>query len=235
MFLINNSRPDEILFNNNNIDKVLVNNGLSMTGIWGKSFNYSLISEHGSITIERTSSPYENAPLGILNLTQGDSIFYGDTLKISASNFQEFYEFNYFEINSQLYLTNPTTITCNSNLSLKLVTRYNYIPSWHVVFNGYLESNHQSTATTTTSSKYVYGLKANVPTKITGSLRKEQNTIIQNFSSAQLPVSGNYNGKTQSILAITQNNYIQFSLSRPAPITLYKSPFFVVTKIEQYY
>lgn len=239
MLKINNSRPNQINFNANDVKGVQVTNENATKGVWGKAYTLTItpVSE-GDVEVLRALSPYEGAPIESIAKSNGTltaTIYHGDIIRFDAKNFAQNHEFNYFLVSGVICRPNYFTYTVNSDVTVKLVTKSNYTPSWNVVFSGQKDSTHQTATSLSTYSMTFSGLKTGVPTRITGSLMKETNTVVSSFSAQTLPISVTYNSKTQKILEITSANTLSVQLQRPTPTLTNKAPFFRITKIEQYY
>ena len=235
MLKVNNSRPDEIIINQSDVKGVVVNHGENSTAVWGKAYSMEFHATQGmGIKAERISSPYEGASTGAFN-SFSNTVYYGDVIRFSAVNIQSGYHFDYFEINGSVYTSNPTEITCTGNILNNPKSHADYVASWHTVFSGNLETSHQ---TSTSASTYIYtvsGLTVGYPTRITGYLYKESNQVVLPFTGSSLPVNIIYGSKTQSILSLDMDNKLKITLQRPTPLNTYPAPYFVITKIEQYY
>lgn len=234
MLNINGTRPSNIIFNGNSIDGLKANKNGTTTGVWGKAMSLTVTPiEEAGISVERISSEYEGAATGSLSLS--DTIYYGDRLKLTAGNFLENYEFDYFDVSGTRYLTNPCEVLCTTDLQITTHAVSTYTPEWRVVFSGTQDSPHNSSTTAATYTMTFNGLKVGVPTIITGSLMKETSTVVGSFVEQALPIEIMYNSVSQKILEITTANKLSVTLQRPTPTLTNKPPFFRITKIQQYY
>lgn len=239
MFEINNSSPDQIVFNNNDVGAVAVSNEGTTKGVWAKAFTLTVtpIAE-AELDVLRTLSPYKGASTGLIANSTGTlttTIYYGDVIRFDAKNFAQNYEFEYFLASGVFCSPNHFLYTVNSDVTVKILVKSTYTPSWKVVFSGQKDSTHQTSTTLSTYSMSFNGIKTDLPTRVTGTLMKETSSVVSSFTAKTLPISLSYNGKTQKILEIDSANTLKVQLQRPTPTFTNKAPFFRITKIEQYY
>ena len=237
MFTINNERPSTIYFKSSAspnsryyVNYVRVKSNGTTKYIWSNEHTLTLTTNpDASFTVERLSSSYEGTATG--TLSTGDKIYLGDSLKVSA-NLGQSQIFNYFTINSTNYSINPYTFTVGGDTSISLdITN----ASWHTIFTGSQESTHCTSQFATTYHMNFPGLLPGKQTKVSGYLKKESNTTIQAFNDVTLPYSTNYNSTAQTINEVEYSNELSVTLRRPTPTMTNKPPYFVITKIEQFY
>lgn len=234
MLTVDSETFRKINLDENDVKAVVVNTGNEIAGVWGKRLNLSSIPDIGvSIKIERISSPYQHAEIKTLTL-QDPYVYWGDVLRLTAY-VDTGYTFTGFEINSEAVSQNPTETTCSTDLIMAIKAHATHSASWHTVFSGTYETTHNTSTSAKTYNITISGLRANVTTRVTGKLMKESNTVISTFSGQTLPISLTYNSKTQSILQVTTPNTLSVTLQRPTPTMTNKAPYFIITKIEQYY
>lgn len=237
MFKVNNERPSSIYvkYNTNPNARYMVNyvrvkyNG-SYKYIWSQEYTLTINSNpNATIVVERLSSDLEGASTGVLS--NGDKIYYEDSIKITVTP-NNGAVFNSMTINSNTYTSNTQTLNISGNIEITVDAN---AASWHVIFSGTEESTHCTSQFETTYRMNFAGLLANKETRVSGYLKKENNTTIQSFTSVTLPYSANYNSTSQTIQEVTENGTLFVTLRRPIPTFTNKPPYFVITKIEQFY
>ena len=146
---------------------------------FGRYQTYTLSISAGTgtnVTVNRTSSPNAGASTG--NLSNGASIYTGDTLTISYS-VSSGYNISTHTVNGSTF-TSGASYTVSSNISV--VTTAVVAQSWHTVFSGSQTFNFNANSygnTTITLS----GLKANVPTKVTGTAYKDADLTASGYGT----------------------------------------------------
>lgn len=107
------------------------------TAVWGKPFSLTFQISYGSeVGIHRDSSPNQHARIG--NLGSGATVYYGDTLTITATPASG-YKLTKFTINGAEYASGQTssvsqTITVTG--AVTVVTAAESAASWHTAWTG---------------------------------------------------------------------------------------------------
>ena len=222
--------PTEIISGGTSLN-ILEYNGVKY---WGKPFALNLdAGANSTITVERTSSPNQHASTGFL--TTGSLVYYGDVLKISASPSAN-YKLTTFTVNGTTW-TSGNTITVTS--AVTVVTIAEQAAQWRTVWTGQevFEGENSGSLWNPTpldETKTFTGVKANLPTKVSGGAGIDGPTINQ-FNSLEL------NGKTlvvkttdpvieMYVYSPTQDNKLTANL-----LDGWLYPNLYITKIEQYY
>ena len=138
------------------------------TAVWGKPYSLSISAgSNTSVTVTRTSSPNQHASTG--TLSSGSVIYYGDVLTISYS-VSSGYKINTATVNGTAF-TSGQSFTVTSAISV--VTTAVASASLHTVWTGQHEEGYNSFDDDedihTKTILPVNGIRANVPTRITGS------------------------------------------------------------------
>lgn len=131
--------PTEIIYRGTSITELK----FGSTGVWGKPYSVSTdIGEGITLTIERTSSPNQNATLG--TISDGSVIYHGDVLNVSytiGSNYQVVRAI----LNGQTMTGLSQQVVVESNLTITITTEEKR--SWNTAWTGDVEL-------TTTINKY---------------------------------------------------------------------------------
>lgn len=239
MLIVNGVRPNSIVANGQDVHIVQMKmRNDEMVYLWGKEVFFNIIQpEGGTIVAKRILSPFENAELK--ELTESDSVYWNDGIELTIS-LQENYNFETFTLNGQKFSDlgfeqDPLRFSCSDYNEIgAILVKEETQPTWHTIFQGSITSfQHQETTPKTYYMNFP-GLKVGVPTLLTGELRKYPNQLISQLNQKQVPATLYYQDKIQKI-EIADENYLQLTLQRPTPTFLYGAPYFVITKIEQYY
>ncbi len=239
MLKVNGVRPNSIVANGQDVHIVQMKmRNDEVIHLWSKEVFFSMIQpEGGTIVAKRISSPFENAELK--QLTESDAVYWGDGIEVSIS-LADKYTFETFTLNGEKvsdlgFEQPPFTFSCtNYNQIGAMLNKEEIEPIWHTIFQGSkMSTQHQETTAKTYYMSFP-GLKEGVPTIITGQLMKYPGQVISQFNNRQVPATLFYQTTEQKIDAVL-NNILQITLQRPTPTFLYGAPYFVITKIEQYY
>lgn len=126
--MINASGKSSVIYNNKE-KLAIVYNG---NGRYAKAYSLSLtVGSNTSMTVNRTSSIYKNATLGLLS--SGASIYYGDVLVISATA-NSGYNLTTFTVNGVSW-TSGESLTVLGVVSV-VTEATAYLPSWKTVWTG---------------------------------------------------------------------------------------------------
>ena len=146
-FIFRNVEPTEIIYNGVSLTVLKYGN----TAVWGKPFAFSLTKDsHTTVTVTRTASPNQNATLG--TLSNGDTIYYGDTLTFVFSA-DSGYKINTNSINGSI-LSTGQSVTVTENISVEITSVESY--SWHSLWTGskYVTTNTKITTNDKLALKY---------------------------------------------------------------------------------
>ena len=149
----NNVIPTEIKYNGTDLTVVKYGN----VAVWSKQYSLKITTSGNlTVTVTRTDSPNQHAGTGLLS--NGNSIYYGDVLKISAIA-NNGSTMDTFTVNGITW-TNNQTITVNSSINVNAVAIIS--ASWHTVWNG------SFIVTSAQGNGHLEGiLRQNVPTRAT--------------------------------------------------------------------
>jgi hypothetical protein len=154
-FKIDGVEPTTINYNGTDLTDLKVDG----TYVWGKPFTLSISTDANvTVTVTRTSSPYQNASLG--ELSTGSLIYYGDAITILAQRKSGYY-ISSLLVNDKQYIDNSTTREIETywtvNQPITISATSIAAVSWHTVWTGSKEyfstsggSTFQPTNTTTT-------------------------------------------------------------------------------------
>ena len=158
---------------------------------------------------------------------------YGDVLQISASA-SSGYNLSTFTVNGSNF-TSGNTVTVTG--AVTVVTTAGASASWNTVFSG--------NTSTSSSSLTINGIRANVPTKVTGRLYYHDPDYIYdegstNFTSVELPYTvSNTGGKVVIAKPTTANKlsltFTRYTFDHPFMGTMTYDVVLYITKVEQYY
>ena len=202
------------------------------TAVWGKPYSLSISAgANTTVTVNRTSSPNQHASTG--NLSSGSVIYYGDVLTISYS-VSSGYAISTHTVNGASF-TSGQSFTVTGAISV--VTTAGASASWKTVFSG--------NTSTSASSLTINGIRANVPTKVTGRLYYHDPDYVYdegstNFTSVELPYTvSNTGGKVVIAKPTTANKlsltFTRYSFDHPFMGTMTYDVELYITKVEQYY
>lgn len=207
------------------------------TAVWGKPYSLSISAgANTTVTVNRTSSPNQHASTG--NLSSGSVIYYGDVLKITATA-SSGYNLSTFTVNGSGF-TSGNTVTVTG--AVTVITTAGASASWKTVFTGNAIYGETQGGTGTLT---VNGVKANLPTRVTGRLAYNDGGMMgdegsSSFTAVELNATVSCGGGKVLIgtpmtanklsLNFTANYYEHpFAGSAPYNLILY------ITKVEQYY
>lgn len=218
------------------------------TAVWGKPFSLTVQQSFGSeYSIHRNISPNQHASTG--NITSGATVYYGDTLTITATPASG-YKLVSFTINGTEYASGQTsavsqTITVTSAVSIVINTES--AVSWKTVWTG-SETVHTFRVTTgsfqdgsgmyTGSATKQHAIVSNAyPTRITYTLAQESPQTSDLTQSSEYLTIGD-NSSVRAYVDSSSNN-INFVTTikgnRPNSKAFYTGKAVTLTKVEQYY
>lgn len=135
----NNVRPLDISYNGTQINELKYDG----QGVWGRPFPLSITQgTNTTLTVERKSSPNQDAELGMLS--DGSTIYYGDTITVVFSA-NSGYSIDAHSVNGQ-NLNSGQTITVTEPLEIVITALSNY--NWKQVFVGSKDVTTNTTITT---------------------------------------------------------------------------------------
>lgn len=218
------------------------------TAVWGKPFSLTFQISYGSeVGIHRDSSPNQHARIG--NLGSGATVYYGDTLTITATPASG-YKLVSFTINGTEYASGQTsavsqTITVTGAVSIVINTES--AVSWKTVWTGSSGVNaiNAKTGSFSDGSGMYSGSRTiqqeivsnAYPTRITYTLADEspQTTEITQSSTA---LTYGSNSSVRASINSSSNN-IDFVTTikgnKPNSKVFYLGKSVTLTKVEQYY
>ena len=215
------------------------------TAVWGKPYSLSISAgANTTVTVNRTSSPNQGASTG--TLSSGSVIYYGDVITVSYS-VSSGYKISTATVNGSTF-TSGQSFTVTSAISV--VTTAEVSASWHTVFTGsrkftFAPSNYGNTTVT------FEGIKANVETKITAEVHKDDDYYGAWDSSYRVTYSLNSVSLPHEIKNAYVDNPSDVLIRISKPTTANTFPIYrqigydygwsvgcsqiVITKVEQYY
>ena len=231
------------------------------TAVWGKPFSLTFQISYGSeVGIHRDSSPNQHARIG--NLGSGATVYYGDTLTITATPASG-YKLVSFTINGTEYASGQTsavsqTITVTSAVSIVINTES--AVSWKTVWTGstiVARFNWKGSTSGTKTVELANGTPENVdwsrPTKITGTASANVGSPLAGGTSKKEEINalelidgkGNYLVEASKLYvgsvgmsikrnSATQTATVSSTCQRISGSDFYSS-FLELTKVEQYY
>ena len=231
------------------------------TAVWGKPFSLTVQQSFGSeYSIHRNISPNQHASTG--NITSGATVYYGDTLTITATPASG-YKLVSFTINGTEYASGQTsavsqTITVTSAVSIVVNTES--AVSWKTVWTGnaiVARFNWKGSTSGTKTVELANGTPENVdwsrPTKITGTASANVGSPLAGGTSKKEEINalelidgkGNYLVEASKLYvgsvgmsikrnSATQTATVSSTCQRISGSDFYSS-FLELTKVEQYY
>lgn len=246
--VINGVSPTEIKVVQNGTTTDLTALKYGTTAVWGKPFSLTVQQSFGSeYSIHRDISPNQHASTG--NITSGATVYYGDTLTITATPASG-YKLVSFTINGTEYASGQTsavsqTITVTSAVSVVINTES--AASWKTVWTG-SETVHMFRVTTGSfqdfegnysgSATKQHAIVSNAyPTRITFTLAQESPQTSDLTQSGKYLTIGDNSSVRASIDRSSDN--IDFITTikgnRPNSKAFYTGKAVTLTKVEQYY
>lgn len=218
------------------------------TAVWGKPFSLTVQQSFGSeYGIQRVISPNQHASTG--NITSGATVYYGDTLTITATPASG-YKLVSFTINGTEYASGQTsavsqTITVTSAVSVVINTES--AVSWKTIWTGSSGVNAINVKTGSFSDgSGMYSGSRTIqqeivsnayPTRITYTLAQESPQTSDLTQSSEYLTIGD-NSSVRAYVDSSSNN-INFVTTikgnRPNSKAFYTGKAVTLTKVEQYY
>lgn len=218
------------------------------TAVWGKPFSLTFQISYGSeVGIHRDSSPNQHARIG--NLGSGATVYYGDTLTITATPASG-YKLVSFTINGTEYASGQTsavsqTITVTSAVSIVINTES--AVSWKTVWTGSRGVNAINVKTGSFSdgsgmyqgsSTIQQEIVSNAyPTRITYTLAQESPQTTDLTQSGKYLTTGS-NSSVRASINSSSNNIDFITVikgNKPNSKAFYIGKNVTLTKVEQYY
>lgn len=235
-FYVNGIEPTKINVVKNGVTTELTALGTSTTMVWGKPFQLIFNKGlHTTITVTRTSSPNEQASIGVI--TDGITVYYGDELTITMQADSGYnltvstITMGGVVVSSPITVSNDVTIVTQAEQSA---------PSWKTIFQGALQKGGVSRSATTITYTITAGelgkpsIVTSLPTRITG-YALLNGTQVSSF--AQQSITTTEFTRLWAVSPVFSDCQLGSPINIRHQITTSTrtTAYTVITKVEQYY